>query len=347
MKRFKQLLALTLAVVLFASGCGNSGKESSSDKEKGQAETEVAKDDAKAQDKQEKIEKIVIAAPKAPPVMPILRMKEAGLLGDTEIDLQVWDTPETLIGMVQSDAAAFYAVPLTVVSKLYNKGMGIQVLNTNTWGVASLVTSDPDLTSWSQLKGKKIYVALKSSPVDVFTRYFLKEAGVDPDNDCEIVYGSKAEIAQLIISGEAEYATLIEPQVTAAMMKNKDLRVAFSFEDEWQRIKGDNSRIPTAGFAVSKSFAEEHPQFTADFDAKYKEALQWVIDNPKEAAAMGEEYIGIKAPVLEKAIPKMGLYHVPSSTLKPILDGYYQMLFDFDPSTIGGKVPDEGFYFTK
>ena len=33
--------------------------------------------------------------------------------------------------------------------------------------------------------------------------------------DVEIVYASTAEVAALLASGEAEYATLIEPQVTS------------------------------------------------------------------------------------------------------------------------------------
>ena len=52
----------------------------------------------------------------------------------------------------------------------------------------------------------------------------------------EIVYASTAEVAALLASGEAEYATLIEPQVTSAMSQNSEVRRALSFEEEWQRV---------------------------------------------------------------------------------------------------------------
>jgi len=69
---------------------------------------------------------IYVGAPKAPPVLPVLRMMETNALGkDYKIDIKVWNSPEILIAMVQGKEAQFFAFPLTVVSKLYNKGLKI------------------------------------------------------------------------------------------------------------------------------------------------------------------------------------------------------------------------------
>ena len=190
---------------------------------------------------------IKLGVPKAPPTLAVLHMMVDKLLGENvTIELDVWDAPEKLIAMVQDGEHDMYAFPLTVAAKLYNKGLSIRLTNVNTWGVTYFVTTDPELTDWSGLKGKTVYVPLQSSPPDALTQYFLNNAGLKVGEDVEIVYSTTAEISQMLAAGSIEYATLIEPQVTAAQMKNENVRVAFSFEDEWKKIKGEDSIVPNA-----------------------------------------------------------------------------------------------------
>ena len=154
---------------------------------------------------------ISVGVPTAPPALPVLRMMDAQLLGDNvTIDLNVWNAPEELLAMVQGGEHDMYAFPLTVISTLYNKGLDVRLMNVNTWGVTYFMTTDPDFTTWSDLAGKTVYIPLQSSPPDALTQYFLNEAGLTVGEDVEVVYASTAEVASLLASGQAEYATLIE-----------------------------------------------------------------------------------------------------------------------------------------
>ena len=77
---------------------------------------------------------ISVGVPTAPPALPVLHMMEAGLLGENvTIDLNVWNSPEELLAMVQGGEHDLYAFPLTVVSTLYNKGLDVRLMNVNTW----------------------------------------------------------------------------------------------------------------------------------------------------------------------------------------------------------------------
>ena len=198
---------------------------------------------------------ISVGVPTAPPALPVLHMMEAGLLGENvTIDLNVWNSPEELLAMVQGGEHDLYAFPLTVVSTLYNKGLDVRLMNVNTWGVTYFMTTDPAFETWADLAGKTVYIPLQSSPPDALTQYFLNEAGLTVGEDVEIVYASTAEVAALLASGEAEYATLIEPQVTSAMSQNSEVRRALSFEEEWQRVTGTDTMIPNAGFGTTQPF---------------------------------------------------------------------------------------------
>ena len=362
MRKSKLLIGLAAATMLALTACQGAGgsaqetkaeteaaAESSTEETAAESEAEAEKKAADAE-KAENGEEVVIrlGVPKAPPTLPLLHMADAGLLGDNvKIELDIWDAPEQLIAMVQDGEHDMFAFPLTVAAKLYNKGLPVRLTNVNTWGVTYFITTDPDLTEWSQLKGKTVYVPLQSSPPDALTQFFLNEAGLKVGEDVEIVYSTTAEISQMMAAGKIEYATLIEPQVTAAKMNNDQVRVAFSFEDEWKKVKGEDSIVPNAGLGTTEKFISENPELEAEFEAAYEESLSWVLENPADAAALAEEQLGLKAPLVEKAIPNMGLIYKNAMDAKTDLDGFYQLLNDFDPSMIGGKVPDETLYYSK
>ncbi len=289
---------------------------------------------------------ITVGVPTAPPALPILHMMETKALGENvEIKLEVWDEPETLIGMVQDGEHDMFAFPLTVVSKLYNKGLDVRLMNVNTWGVTYFMTSDPDFDSWDDLKGKTVYIPLQSSPPDALTQYFLAEAGLEVGKDVEIIYATTPEVATLLASGEAVYGTLIEPQVTKALMGNENLRIAFSFEDEWQRVTGTDTKIPNAGFGTTQKFIDENPELVADFQKAYEESVVWANEHPEEIAALAEKYLGLKAAVIQKSLPNMGLEFKSAQDAQTELEMLYQLLYDFNPSMIGGKIADTGLYY--
>ena len=289
---------------------------------------------------------ITLGVPTAPPTLPILHMMEEKMLGENvKIDLDVWNAPEQLIAMVQDQKHDMFAFPLTVVAKLSNSGMDVRLMNVNTWGVTYFMTTDPDFKTWSDLKGKTVYVPLQSSPPDALTQYFLNEAGLKVGKDVEIVYASTAEVSQLLASGKAEYATLIEPQVTAAMSQNSNVRRALSFEEEWKRVTNTDTMIPNAGFGTTQPFINEHPELVEQFQTAYAESVQWVLDNPAEAAQLAEKYLSMKAAVVEKAIPNMGLTFKSAEDAKSELDTFYQLLNDFNAKMIGGKLQDDAMYY--
>lgn len=345
MKKILSFLLASAMMLFVLAGCGGTSQPAE-DTSPAESETQTQTEEPAAETPSAEPVTIKIGVPTAPPALPVIHMIEENMLGDNvTIELDIWNAPEQLIAMVQGGEHDMFAFPLTVVAKLYNNGLGVRLMNVNTWGVTYFLTTDPDFQSWADLKGKTVYIPLQSSPPDALTQYFLDEAGLKVGEDVEIIYASTAEVASMLASGQAQYATLIEPQVTAAMTQNSDVIRALSFESEWQRTTGTDTMIPNAGFGATQSFIEANPELTAQFQAAYEESVQWVLDNPAEAAALAESYLGMKAPLVQKAIPTMGLYYKSAVDAKAELDTFYNLLNEFDPTMIGGKLPDDGMYY--
>lgn len=290
---------------------------------------------------------INLGVPKAPPTLPILQMIETGVMGDNvELNLDYWNSPEQLIAMTQDNKHDMFALPLTVGAKLHNKGVDIKLTNINTWGVVYFITTDKNIKEWSDLKGKTIYVPLKSSPADIFAQYFLEKNGVKVGKDVEIKYSTPSEITQLLKAGKIEHGVSLEPQVTNALDGNKNARIAFSYDTEWKKLMGEEKNFPNAGIGATTTFIKENEGVMKKFEKEYEKALNYLIENPEVAGELEEKHFGLNKEIVIKSMPRLGLMYKDGKDSKESLDSFYKLLFEFDPSTIGGNVPGEEFYYS-
>ena len=63
-------------------------------------------------------------------------------------------------------------------------------------------------------------------------------------------------------------------------------------------------------------------------------------------AALCEEYgIVAKAALAQKALPACNIVFETGDEMKTDLSTYLQVLYDADPASVGGAMPDDAFYY--
>ena len=99
---------------------------------------------------------------------------------------------------------------------------------------------------------------------------------------------------------------------------------------------------------VRASFAKENPELLKAFLTEYDKAVNWTIKNPAASGKLSEKHsLGLAAPVVEKAIPVSNYTYVPADSAKKTLEDLLNLFLEGDKTSIGGKLPDEGFYYKK
>jgi NitT/TauT family transport system substrate-binding protein len=224
-----------------------------------------------------------------------------------------------------------------------------QLAAMNTWGVMYVLSSDPTIKSWADLKGKNVDAASKGSAADVVFRYLLSKNGVDPEKDLTIKYiASPVEQAQLAIAGKSKITVLPEPWVSTVLSQNKDMKLALDLQGEWTRINGTDVPFAQTCLVVKADFASQHPEIMTKFLQEYASSIDWVNNNPAAAGPLLVKHgINIPADVAADAIPRCNLRYMSAVDARPAVEKYLQVLLDFSPETIGGKLPDAKFYYQK
>lgn len=240
------------------------------------------------------------------------------------------------------------AVPANLGSVLYNNTNGeIQLLAVNTLGVIYIVEKGNGLQSIADLKGKTIYASGKGSTPEYSLRYLLIENGIDPDNDVNIEWKSEHTEVVAVLSGlENGIAMIPQPFVTIAQTQIENLRVALDLTKEWDALDNGSDMI-TGVIVVRKEFAEQYPEQISVFLDDYKQSIDYVNNNVSEAAALIEKHGIFQAAIAEKAIPYCNIFFMEGAEMKRSMQGNLSVYFDQNPKSIGGKLPEDDFYYER
>ena len=65
------------------------------------------------------------------------------------------------------------------------------------------------------------------------------------------------------------------------------------------------------------------------------------------AAELSEKYDIMKAAVAQQAIPECNIVFVEGDEMQQIASGFLQVLYDANPQSVGGNLPNEDFYYKR
>ncbi len=292
-----------------------------------------------------------VAVLRGPTAVGMIKMMDSqpSMGENVKAEYVIEQTPDTLSAKLLTGEIEIATIPTNMAAKLYNKGVAYQLAAMNTWGVMYVLTNGVAVNSWADLKGQQIDNSSQGSAADVVFRYLLNKNGINPDKDVTIKYiASPVEQAQLAIAGKSKITVLPEPWVSTVLGQNKDMKLALDFQTEWTRINGADVPFAQTCLVIKADFAAKNPEIMAKFLQEYANSMDWVNKNPAEAGELVKKQdIGIPADVAAAAIPRCNLRYMSALDAKPSVEKYLQVLLDFSPDSIGGKLPDAKFYYQK
>ena len=337
-KRMKKLSAVLMACAMAVSmltGCGSSNESQDNTKETEPVEVNVT----------------ALKGPTAMGMVSLMDDVDNGKVDSENYKFTIAASIDEVTPAISQGETDIAAVPANVASVLYNKlEGGVQVLAVNTLGVLYIVENGDTVQSAADLKGKTIYASGKGATPEYALNYILQQNGLDPAADVTIEWKSEhSECVAALAQDPSGIAMLPQPFVTTAQMKNPDLRVALDLTEEWDKVQEDAQEpgaLLTGVVVVRTEFAKENPEAVSDFLERYKASVDFVNENVDEAAQLVGQYDIVTAEVAQTAIPECNIVCITGDEMQEKLSGYLSALNNQNPEAVGGKLPDDDFYYT-
>jgi NitT/TauT family transport system substrate-binding protein len=303
-----------------------------------------------------KLDKIVIAGPFASVSHPILHMIETNALGDVakKVEFRLWKNPDELRALAIAGDVDFLVIPTNTAAILNNKGVDIKLLNVSVWGILGMISRDDTLKTLKDFKGKTIAVPFRGDMPDIVFKQLLKREGLDPKKDFELLYvASPIDAMQMLIMRRIDHALLAEPAISIALRKTQSFPISViaptlfrsvDLQKEWARVFQTEGNIPQAGVAVMGSMKDE--RVIQRFQEEYDKSLLWYKSNSLEAGKLVVKTLDMLTEEgVSDSISHVRLKSVKAADVKKELEFFFDILKEEDPKSIGGKLPQDSFYY--
>lgn len=375
MKKGMICLITMLVCTIMLAGCGS--KKNSADKENSLLKSaELAEDgtDDEAEPEESKLEKKVelekeglesqnptaeeensekttirVASLKGPTSMGLVKLRKEAEeeVTKNQYEFQMYTAADEIVPLLVKGDIDIAAIPANLAAVLFQKTEGkIKALNINTLGVLYLVENGNQINSFSDLKGKTVYMTGKGTTPEYAFRYLMKANGLN-EEDVTIEFKSEAaEVANVLSTQENTIAVLPQPFVTVALSQNETLNIKLDFTEEWNRVSDKNGSSLVTGVTIVRSeFLEENEEAVRTFLQEQAASVDYVTQDIEGAANLVEYYDIIKAPIAKKAIPYCNITCITGEEMETQLSGYLNALYEENKESVGGTLPDETFYY--
>lgn len=280
-------------------------------------------------------------------MLKLLEDSKAGKLANT-YDFTMSSNIEEVGPKLLSGELDIVAAPANMGAVLAKKSNGkVKMLAINTLGVLYIGAKGEDIKSVSDLKGKTIYASGKGGTPEYVLKYILSKNGLDPDKDVTIEWKSEhTEIISTISNMDKAVAMCPEPFMTVAKTQIQGFDEVLDLTEEWDKVS-EGRKLITAGLFARADFAEKNPEQIKRFLEEYKYSTEWVNANVAEAAKLSESYDIVKELIALKAIPKCNITYIDGREMAELTKAYFDILYSYNPQSVGGEVPGDEFFFTE
>ena len=351
------LLCLALGMSLAACAPKDNGEQVSPSPEASPSEAATPEPEP-SEAEPAQLETVRLAVLSGPTGVGAVKLMSDAENGETvgTYDVTVAADNQEIAGKLTNGDLDIACMASNLAATLYNKtNGGVQALCLSTLGVLYILERGekgftPTVASMADLAGKTIYATGQGANPEYVLNYLLTENGLNPETDVEIVWQTAEEVQQALVSGDAQFAMLPVPAATAVQIQAKqtedrEVVSALDLTEEWNKVTNTGVLTMTT-VVVRTAFAQEHPEEVAAFLQDYQASIEYVNGNVDDASVLVEQYgIVPKAAIAKLAIPDCNLVYIAGEEMRDQIQGYYQVLYQANPDSVGGGLPDDAFYY--
>ena len=264
-------------------------------------------------------------------------------------DFTIAGTADELVPKLVSGSLDIALLPANLAATLYNRtNGGIQVLDINTLGVLYVVSGDDSLTDMQSLAGRTVLIMGKGTTPDYVFNYLLDQYGLSDKVTLE--FKSEAtEVAATLAADPQAVAVLPEPYVSSLSIKYPNITARISLTDAWNACteqSGENSQLVTGVTVVRTEFAAEHPDVVQEFMQQQALSVNAALTDPANTAQLVvKRGILDDAQIAQQALARSNLVSITGEQMQQTLEGYLQVLYQYNADSVGGSLPGADFYY--
>lgn len=264
--------------------------------------------------------------------------------------ITTYQAPTDITAKIINGEVDVAAVPSNLAAVLYNKTEGdIVAVSPIALGMLQILGNNADVQEVSDLAGKTIIASGQGGTPEYVLQKVLQDNGLTIYEDVNVQWvANHSEVNTQLLSQEGTIAMIPEPFVSTALAQGQEgVTKLFDLNELWEEATGQ--QLPMGVLVATRSFAEDRSDDLKVLLSDLQASVDYVNDSPAGAAKAIVEhgFIGDEA-IAEAAIPNCHIVLYTGDNAAEgieMLKTFNQTLYDMDPASVGGALPDENLYY--
>jgi NitT/TauT family transport system substrate-binding protein len=290
-------------------------------------------------------ETIRIGVLNGPSAISFVKMMDQPLVIDgKKVEIIQKDEPQQIQAMMMRGKLDFAILPTVMAANLYNKGVRYTMVACPVWGTLYVMTNG-SAKKISDLKNKTVSVFGQSSTSDVLLQRLIQKHKV-PNVVLDYTLGTNADIARALKLKKIEFAVVSEPLVSRLQAQDSTIHIVCKLSCEEFLINSDQNVFVQTSFLVSNKFIKQNPAAIAKVCKAYSGSCNFINEQPENAAKLLVKHkLAPDLNLAKRSIPLCNIHYVAAFAIDQEIKSYLKIFYDFNPKSIGGKMPDNEFIF--
>jgi len=291
---------------------------------------------------------VVVAVLKGPSGMGMIRLLEQDGAVAGRLDIRILDEPMQVRALMLRQQVQLAIVPTNMAALLYNKGVPYKLAAVPVWGTLYVLSDREQGQRWFDLRNERVFIMGRGMTPDILFRFLAQQNGLNPDHDLEPDYSfpTHIELANAMAAGKAGTGVISEPMVSLILSKNPDINILFDLNKEWTKVMSNGIPMTQTALVVHERFAASQPELLDTILDAWRQSTEWVNQHPREAGRlMAHHGILTDTSLASASIARAHLRFEYADSIKAGILQFLKVFYDFDPNTIGGRLPDENFFY--
>ncbi len=327
MKIFRRISAVLLAFALIFSFASCKGKD-------GGGETDTTTSYVREN-------KTKIAVPNSAACLGIAKLRADR---DYAYEVTAYDDLQKIADLLKNGGVDMAALPVEHAARIFNETKGgVKIIAVNSFGLLHLLSSDGNIKSLADLKGKTVYATGKGTANEHIINFIFEKNGINPEFE---YVATDAELAALAIEGKAEICIISEPQATKVLFENTEMKRVADFDDEWNKVS--DTRLAQSVVVARTEYIEQNPGYIEQFLFHNEVSVNFLVENDGLGANFlyTNNYFS-KVDLARESVIASNLYFVKGEEMKPVIKGVCDVLISADPALTGGTVSVDDICFVQ
>ncbi|MFZ4581383.1 MAG: ABC transporter substrate-binding protein [Paludibacter sp.] len=262
-----------------------------------------------------------------------------------KIEFIIKNDPQQIQAMMMRNEVEFAVLPTVMAANLYNKGLDYTMVACPIWGTMYILSNEPKTLVTNNLSNKKVSIFGQGATPDVLFQQFIQAKNIT-NIKLDYSFSTNNDLALALLQGKVENAVISEPLVSTLLQKNSKIHIISKLDFQDYLGKSDKDIFTQTAFVVNKKFSKNYPNTMHMICKTYAESCNYVNLEPEKTAEIlvqNKIFTDKKTSII--SLPLCNIHYVASFAIEQEINKYLSLFFNFNPNTIGNKMPDRGFIF--